>query len=118
MWLFYGCRHKAKDYIFGDELEEYFKEGVLTELRPAFSRDQKEKIYVQHRMLQVKERIYDDLINKNGYFYMCGQAGQLELDVRNAVISSFEAGGKMSRGDAEKLFEKFEEEGRYCRELY
>ena len=118
MWLFYGCRYKAKDYIFGDELEAYHKEGVLTELRPAFSRDQKEKIYVQHRMLEVKERLYEDLIKKDGYFYLCGQAGQLERDVRSALTESFKAGGKMSDDEAKAKFEEFDSEGRYCTELY
>ena len=118
MWLFYGCRYKAKDYIFGDELEAYNKEGVLTELRPAFSRDQKEKIYVQHRMLEVKERLYEDLIQKNGYFYLCGQAGQLERDVRAALTESFRTGGNMTQIEAEQKFTEFDDNGRYCTELY
>ena len=118
MWLFYGCRYKAKDYIFGDELDAYHKEGVLTELRPAFSRDQKEKIYVQHRMLEAKERLYDDLVNKNGFFYMCGQAGQLERDVRAALTEAFRHGEQCSAEEAVKKFEEFDESGRYCLELY
>jgi pyruvate dehydrogenase (NADP+) len=117
MWLFYGCRYKAKDYIFGDELEAYHKEGVLTELRPAFSRDQKEKIYVQHRMREVKDRLYEDLIAKNGYFYLCGQAGQLERDVRSALTDAF-ANGQLSAEEASKKFEEFDASGRYCTELY
>jgi sulfite reductase alpha subunit-like flavoprotein len=44
MWLFYGCRYKAKDFIFGDELEKLLQLGALTELHPAFSRDQKTKV--------------------------------------------------------------------------
>ena len=116
MWLFYGCRYKAKDYIFGDELEAYHKEGVLTELRPAFSRDQKEKIYVQHRMLEVKERLFEDLIANEGFFYMCGQAGQLERDVRGALTEAFRDG--KSEDEAQKKFQEFDEAGRYCLELY
>lgn len=118
MWLFYGCRFKAKDYILGNELEAYHKEGVLTELRPAFSRDQKEKIYVQHRMLEVKDRLYEDLIAKNGFFYLCGQAGQLERDVRAALTESFRAGSKCSEEEAKQKFQEFDEAGRYCTELY
>ena len=118
MWLFYGCRYKAKDFIMGDELEAYHKEGVLTELRPAFSRDQKEKIYVQHRMLEVKDRLYEDLITKNGFFYMCGQAGQLERDVRAALTESFRSGFNCSEEQAKEKFQEFDEAGRYCLELY
>jgi sulfite reductase alpha subunit-like flavoprotein len=118
MWLFYGCRYRAKDYIFGDELEAYHKEGVLTELRPAFSRDQKEKIYVQHRMLEAKDRLYEDLIKKNGFFYLCGQAGQLERDVRSALTEAFKHGEKCSPAEADEKFVEFDESGRYCTELY
>ncbi len=118
MWLFYGCRYKAKDYIFGDELEAYHKEGVLTELRPAFSRDQKEKIYVQHRMLEAKDKLYEDLIKKDGFFYLCGQAGQLERDVRAALTEAFQNGERCTPEQAAKKFVEFDESGRYCTELY
>ncbi|KAF4702784.1 hypothetical protein FOZ62_002050, partial [Perkinsus olseni] len=64
MWLFYGCRYRAKDYILGHELEKWAEEGVITHLKPAFSRDQKEKVYVQHKMLESKDDLYEDLINK------------------------------------------------------
>merc|ERR1719447_2420247 len=81
MWLFYGCRYKAKEYVFGDELESLAKEGIITELRPAFSRDQKEKIYVQNRITEAGSRIYEDMIEKSGYFYICGQAGETETSI-------------------------------------
>ena len=118
MWLFYGCRYKAKDYIFGDELEEFQKEGVITHLLPAFSRDQKEKIYVQHRMLQNKTKLYEDLVEKNGYFYLCGQAGQLEIDVRNALITTIKEVGKLTADESKRKFEDIDSQGRYCLELY
>ena len=118
MWLFYGCRHKAKDYIFGDELEKYKNEGVITHLLPAFSRDQKQKIYVQHRMLENKDKLYIDLIEKEGFFYLCGQAGQLEVDVRAALVKAIEAGASCSNEEATKKFAEFDDAGRHCLELY
>merc|ERR1712100_268235 len=81
MWLFYGCRYRAKDYCFSEELEQWEKDGIITELRPAFSRDTKKKVYVQHKMEEVPNELYHDLVEQNGYFYLCGQAGQLEIDV-------------------------------------
>jgi sulfite reductase alpha subunit-like flavoprotein len=117
MWLFYGCRFRAKDYIYGDVLEQMAKDGVITELHVAFSRDQKEKVYVQNKINANAERVREDLLDKKGYFYLCGQAGQVELDVKNAIYEAFMTGG-MTREQAEKKFEELAEEGRYCPELY
>ena len=118
MWLFYGCRYKAKDYIFGDELETYHKEGVLTELHPAFSRDSKAKVYVQNKIKDNEDRVYKDLILENGYFYLCGQAGQAERDIKEAVYMSIAKGAGITRDQAAMKFEELAEEGRYCPELY
>lgn len=118
MWLFYGCRYRAKDYIFGEELETYAKEGVITELHPAFSRDATEKVYVQNKVKQHQQRVYEDLIEKNGFFYLCGQAGQAELDIKESIYNSIAHGAKITRDEAAQKFEELAEEGRYCPELY
>ena len=118
MWLFYGCRYKAKDYIFGDELEKFAADGVLTELHPAFSRDGNNKVYVQNKIGENHKRVYEDLIEKNGFFYLCGQAGQAELDIKEAIYKSIATGLGISRDAAAKKFEEIAEEGRYCPELY
>jgi sulfite reductase (NADPH) flavoprotein alpha-component len=118
MWLFYGCRYEAKEYAFGDEIEKFAKEGVITELRPAFSRDQKEKIYVQTRISEVQDRMYEDLVTKKGFFYLCGQAGETETAILDAIKASFVKGGKMTPEQAQKEWEKIHHEGRYCPELY
>lgn len=118
MWLFYGCRYKAKDFMFGPELEKFAADGVITEMHSAFSRDQKEKIYVQHRIKQNSKRIYEDLVEKKGYFYLCGQAGQTEMDIKNSIYESFAEHGNMSMEEAKAEFDKMGEEGRYCPELY
>jgi len=118
MWLFYGCRHQSKDYILGDELEQFHKDGVLSELRPAFSRDQKEKIYVQNRMSEVSAQMYTDLIQKEGYFYLCGQAGALERDVEAAIRKAVKEGAQCSEEQAQEVVDKMHEDGRYNLELY
>ncbi|CAD7948280.1 unnamed protein product [Amoebophrya sp. A120] len=118
MWLFYGCRYKAKDFCFADELYQYEKDGILTELRPAFSRDQKEKIYVQTRMSEVPNELYKDLVENEGYFYLCGQAGQLEIDVENAIKKAVMATGKYDKEKADEYVEDMHHEGRYNLELY
>ncbi len=69
--LFFGCRHKAEDYIYQEELEGYEGEGVLSGLHVAFSRDQAEKVYVQDLMEKGGEEVYR-LLEKQAYFYVCG----------------------------------------------
>ena len=70
-YLFTGCRNKAIDYIYEEELEEYSKSGVLTDNFVAFSRDSEKKVYVQH-ILKEKKQLVWDCINKNGNIYVCG----------------------------------------------
>jgi pyruvate dehydrogenase (NADP+) len=118
LWLFYGCRYRSKDYIFGDELEEYKKQGVLNELHPAFSRDQSIKVYVQDKIDSNRNRVYTDLVEKHGFFYLCGQAGQTERDIKSAIYRSIAEGLKVSETEAQRKFEEIAEEGRYCPELY
>jgi len=119
MWLFYGCRYRAKDYCFGDELEAYQEEGVLTELRVAFSRDQKEKIYVQHKMQEAAKQLYKDFETNQGYFYLCGQAGAVETDIENAIKDSIKSGSAgMTDKEAQEYVEQMHEDGRYNLELY
>ena len=69
--LFFGCRHRAEDYLYQEELEAYHKEGVLSSLHVAFSRDQEEKEYVQHIMLRNGGTIFQ-LLENQAYFYVCG----------------------------------------------
>ena len=69
--LYFGCRYKAEDYIYQDELENYLSEGTLTKLHLAFSRDQAHKVYVQHLMKENKEEIWK-LLESGGHVYVCG----------------------------------------------
>lgn len=117
MWLFFGCRFKAKDYILGDELEAMEKQGVLTHLRPAFSRDGPKKVYIQDRIKEEAEGVYNALVTQQGYLYLCGQAGDRETDVLNSVRDAFVAGGGLSE-ECQQELDKLIDEGRYCPELY
>ncbi len=69
--LFFGCRKKSEDYIYEEELEGYKTEGVLSGLHLAFSRDQQQKVYVQHLLQEQGKEIYQ-LLEKQGFFYVCG----------------------------------------------
>ena len=115
MSLFFGARHKRTDYTYGDELEEYHSngKGVLTDLSLAFSRDQEHKIYVQNRMAEHPEMLYDYLHKKKGYFYLCGPAGNVPPAVKQAVVDSFVSVGGHKPEEAEQMVTDMQIEGRY-----
>uniref|UniRef100_A0A7S1LKS3 Flavodoxin-like domain-containing protein n=1 Tax=Alexandrium catenella TaxID=2925 RepID=A0A7S1LKS3_ALECA len=118
MWLFFGCRNRTKDYILGDEVEELASRNIITHLRPAFSRDGPKKVYIQDKIKEDADGVYNALVTKKGYLYLCGQAGDREKDVLDAVTTAFKLGGKLSQEEAQKEMDNLIEEGRYCPELY
>lgn len=72
MFLFYGCRHPEHDYLYREELEEFVKLGVLTDLSIAFSRVTDQKCYVQHKIWESRDKLWE-FIHKNGAnIYVCG----------------------------------------------
>jgi len=71
MVLYYGCRRSDEDYIYREELEEYVKVGLLSELFTALSRQFGEKVYVQHKMWESRDLLWD-LIQKGANIFVCG----------------------------------------------
>lgn len=69
--LFTGCRNQDVDYIYQEELEDYKKKGTLSDLHVAFSRDQPEKVYVQHLVAKEDEKLWS-IIDSGGHLYVCG----------------------------------------------
>ena len=69
--MYYGCRRKAEDYLYQEELEEYEQNGTLTRLNVAFSRDQAEKVYVTH-LLQKDSSLIWSVLKEGGHIYVCG----------------------------------------------
>merc|ERR1712217_592008 len=104
----------AKDYILGDELDDMAERGIITDLKIAFSRDGPKKVYIQDRIKDEAEGVYNALVTKKGYLYLCGQAGDREQDVLNAVKTAFAIGGKMSEEQAQLEMDALMDEGRYC----
>lgn len=115
MALFFGARHKRTDYTYGDELEAYHNggKGIIKLLSCAFSRDQEKKIYVQHRIQENPELVYDLLGRKGGYFYLCGPAGNVPPSVRKAVVEAFIKCGGHKPEEAEKIVTQMQIDGRY-----
>ncbi|WP_248923873.1 sulfite reductase subunit alpha [Paenibacillus hamazuiensis] len=116
-WLFFGDQHSATDFLYRDELEKYQKDGVLTRLDAAFSRDSAEKVYVQHKMLENSKELFAWLEN-GAYFYVCGDKQYMAKDVHNMLIDIIEKEGSMTREAAEAYLNEMQEQGRYQRDVY
>jgi sulfite reductase (NADPH) flavoprotein alpha-component len=116
-WLFFGDQHRRSDFIYEDELGDMSRDGVLTRLDLAFSRDQAEKIYVQTRMQQNGKALYQWL-EEGGYFYVCGDATRMAKDVDDSLhrIVIDEAG--ISAEAASDYVNRLKREKRYLRDVY
>ena len=116
-WLFFGDQHEASDFLYKDELKALLDLGVLTRMNTAFSRDQAEKIYVQHRIIEEGEALWRWLQN-GAYFYVCGDAGRMAADVDDALHRVVETQGKMKKTEARDYVAAMKKDGRYQRDVY
>lgn len=116
--LFFGCRNAESDYFFKDEWKAYIDDGVPLEVFAAFSRDQRQKVYVQDLVRQQSGKVYDAVVNKSGILYICGSSGKMPQAVREALIEGFQEHGELSREDAEAYLVALEKGGRYRQETW
>ena len=116
-WLFFGDQHAARDFLYRDELAAWTEAGVLTRLSTAFSRDQAEKIYVQHRMLEQGDELWRWLA-QGAHVYVCGDAKRMAADVDHALCEVVARHGAMSRDDAARHVKEMARAGRYQRDVY
>ncbi len=116
-WLFFGDQRAATDYLYRDELAEWMREGLLTRLDTAFSRDQTEKIYVQHRMLEHAAEIYAWL-EAGAHFYVCGDASRMAKDVDAALLGLVAAAGGKTPEQATAYVQALKATKRYARDVY
>ncbi|QDS75165.1 hypothetical protein FKW77_008286 [Venturia effusa] len=115
--LVYGSRSRSADFFFASEWESI---SSLTGLKvyTAFSRDQRQKVYVQDIIRRQESDIYHVLAEKRGTFYLCGSSGKMPLAVREALIEIFVRVGNMQRDDAEGYLITMEKDGRYRQETW
>jgi sulfite reductase (NADPH) flavoprotein alpha-component len=116
-WLFFGNPNAATDFCYQEELKGHLREGGLTRLDTAFSRDQRDKLYVQHRMLQHSKDLWSWL-QEGAYFYVCGDASRMALDVDEALHRIAAQIGKLSEEEAARYVKKLAAEGRYLKDVY
>ncbi|WP_064601712.1 assimilatory sulfite reductase (NADPH) flavoprotein subunit [Photobacterium sp. J15] len=116
-WLLFGDRTFTDDFLYQVEWQKYLKDGVLTQMDVAFSRDQAEKVYVQHRILEHAGQVWQWL-QDGAHLYVCGDANRMAKDVHEALISVVEQQGKQSREQAEQYLNELRKTKRYQRDVY
>lgn len=116
-WLFFGDQRRATDYLYEETLEAWRADGHLARLDLAFSRDQAEKIYVQHRMLEAANELWSWLQN-GAHFYVCGDASRMAKDVNAALHTIAQTAGGLSEDAAKSFIAQLKSEQRYQRDVY
>lgn len=116
-WLFFGEQHFTSDFLYQTEFQNWYDTGVLTKISLAFSRDQQEKIYVQHRMLENAAELYSWL-EGGAFFFVCGKKDPMSADVEKTLLSIIEKYGNKSPEGAKEFLEELEESGRYEKDVY
>ena len=116
-WLFFGDQHVSSDFLYEKELSAMQENGTLARLDTAFSRDQKEKIYVQTRMKENGAELWSWLQN-GASFYVCGDASRMAKDVDTALTEIAQEHGSMSYLQAVDFIKGLRKDKRYCRDVY
>ncbi len=116
-WLFFGDQHFTTDFSYQTEWQNWFSTGVLTKISLAFSRDQEEKIYVQHRMLQQAKELYE-WIDNGAIVYLAGTKNPMGKDVEHTLVQIIKEQGNQTEEAAAQYFEKMKDELRYMEDLY
>ena len=114
--LFFGCRHENADYIYRDELKAHLASGALTSLHTAFSRDGKDKVYVQH-LIKRESKAVHAMLNGGAHVYVCGGT-RMGKDVKEAIADAVSAAAPMGLAKAREFVASLEKEGRYVQELW
>lgn len=116
-WLFFGDQHFQTDFLYQTEIQTLAETGVLTRVNTAFSRDQKEKIYVQHKMLRNGAAFYEWL-ESGAYVYVCGAKDPMGLDVEYTLLQIIQEFGGHTAEEANSYLNDMKTEGRYLKDVY
>lgn len=116
-WLFFGNPHFTEDFLYQVEWQRYVKEGVLTRIDLAWSRDQKEKIYVQDKLREQGAELWR-WINDGAHIYVCGDANRMAKDVGQALLEVIAEFGGMDTEAADEFLSELRVERRYQRDVY
>ncbi|HEX4575940.1 MAG TPA: oxidoreductase [Edaphobacter sp.] len=116
-WLFFGEQREKLDFLYRDQFLAMQKDGVLTRLDTAFSRDQAKKVYVQDRMQEHSRELYEWL-ERGAYFYVCGDATRMAKDVETALLDVIARGSNGTLEHAAEYLAAMKKQKRYQRDVY
>jgi len=116
-WLFFGDRRFRDDFLYQTDWQRWLKEGVLTRMDVAFSRDTDRKVYIQHRMLEHARELFSWL-REGAYFYVCGDEKRMAPDVHAALETIVHQEGSLNRDAARAYLADLQQQGRYQRDVY
>lgn len=116
-WLLFGDQHYLTDFLYQTEWQAFLKDGILTKLDVAFSRDQKQKVYVQDRMRENAKELYAWLLD-GAKFYVCGDANRMAHDVDQALHDIVAQEGGFSEQEAADYVKQLKTDKRYLRDVY
>lgn len=116
-WLFFGEQHFRTDFLYQTEWRRWLKDGVLTRLDLAFSRDADSKIYVQHRMAEKSRELFAWL-EEGAHVYVCGDKTNMAKDVHAALLAIIQQEGRMTGEKAAEYLARMQQENRYQRDVY
>ncbi len=116
-WLFFGDRNFRRDFLYQSEWLNWRKSGLLSRLDVAFSRDNKEKLYVQHRLRENGRELWQ-WIENGAHVYVCGDASAMAPDVHQALIEAIVAHSGTDTDGAEQYLRNMSQNKRYQRDVY
>jgi sulfite reductase (NADPH) flavoprotein alpha-component len=116
-WLFFGNPHFTEDFLYQVEWQRYVKEGVLSRIDLAWSRDQQQKIYVQDKLREQGAELWR-WINDGAHIYVCGDANRMAKDVEQALLEVIAEFGGMDAETADEFLSELRVERRYQRDVY
>lgn len=117
MWLFFGDQRASQDFLYREDFENWVKDGVLNRLDTAFSRDQKEKIYVQQRIRENSAELWRWL-EQGAYFYVCGDSKRMAPDVEAALLEAVAKHSGRGPEYAIEFLAEMKKQKRYLRDVY
>ncbi|HEM6843007.1 TPA: NADPH-dependent assimilatory sulfite reductase flavoprotein subunit [Providencia stuartii] len=116
-WLFFGNPHFVEDFLYQVEWQRYVKEGLLTNISLAWSRDQAQKVYVQDKLREQGEEVWH-WIEEGAHIYVCGDANHMARDVEQALLEIISQYGNMDSESADEFLSELRVERRYQRDVY
>jgi len=116
-WLFFGDQHFVSDFLYQTEIQSWIETGSLSKIDLAFSRDQEEKVYVQHKMKKNGKQLYEWL-ESGASLYVCGAKEPMSIDVENTLVKIVQEHGNKKLEEAIGFVHHLRNEGRYLKDVY